>query len=143
MYAAQSVLCRMPGNICCAAHARGTVHLRPAPKKKAPLPEESVNTLVAVNRGEVLVVQRPAAGLLAGLWEFPEIDDPGGHQYAGSVTHTFTHKRITYHVFTSTTRARVRARDRERAAWLPVERLNDLALPTAQRKIARLVLVFD
>ena len=122
----------------CRAHRNGTVDLRPAPKKKPPLPEESVNTLVAVNSGEVLVVQRPSTGLLAGLWEFAEIDDPADHTYAGTVTHTFTHKRITYHVFTCTSRVRARARDRKRSCWVPTTRLKDLALPTAQRKLWKL-----
>jgi A/G-specific adenine glycosylase len=131
---------RCPVRNLCRAHRNGTVHLRPAPRKKALLPEESVNTLVAVHGGEVLVVQRPATGLLAGLWEFPEIDHPANHAYVGKVTHTFTHKRITYHVFICTTRARARVRDRERSCWLPTARLEDLALPTAQRKLWKLAL---
>ncbi len=128
----------------CAAYRNGTVQLRPAPKRKAPLPEETVNTLVALCRGEVLVVQRPATGLLAGLWEFPQIDGPASHAFAGKVSHTFTHKRIIYHVFTSMHRVRPRKREpereRTRPLWLPVEKLEDLALPTAQRKVWKLAL---
>jgi A/G-specific adenine glycosylase len=127
-----------PVSSACAAYRNGTVHIRPAPKKKAPLPEETVNTLVACNRGEVLIVQRPSTGLLAGLWEFPEIDDPGNHTYAGQLTHTFTHKRITYRVFT--THKRVRVRVRERPSWVPTAKLKDLALPTAQRNVWKLAL---
>ena len=124
----------------CAAYRNGTVHLRPAPKKKAPLPEETVNTLVACSRGEVLVVQRPSTGLLAGLWEFPEIEHAGRHDYIGTVTHTFTHKRITYQVYTSTQRVRVRVRARVRPSWLPTEKLKGLALSTAQRNVWKLAL---
>jgi A/G-specific adenine glycosylase len=122
----------------CAAKRNGTAHLRPAPKKKVTLPEETVNTLVACSRGEVLVVRRPATGLLAGLWEFPEIEDPGDYKYVGQVRHTFTHKRITYRVHTSTKRVRVRSR--VRSLWLRLAKLDDLALPTAQRKVAKLAL---
>ena len=129
-----------PASRSCAASRNGTVHLRPAPKKKAPLPEETVNTLVALSRGEVLVVQRPATGLLAGLWEFPEIIDPANHTYAGEITHTFTHKRINYRVYTSTKRVRVRVRARVRPLWLSPERLNQIALPTAQRNVWKLAL---
>ena len=122
----------------CAANRNGTVHLRPAPNRKQPLPEETVNTLVACNRGEVLVTQRPSTGLLAGLWEFPELENPGNHVYSGQVRHTFTHKRITYRVFTTTKRVRVEVR--LRSFWCPRNRLNDLALPAAQRKLWKLAL---
>ena len=86
------------------------------------------------------MVQRPATGLLAGLWEFPEIENTSAHTYAGQVTHTFTHKRITYRVFTTHKRVRVRVRVRERPLWLSAAKLNDLALPTAQRNVWKLAL---
>lgn len=59
----------------CAAQANHTQHLRPAKKKKAPLP--IVRAAAAVIRdaeGRLLLVQRPATGLLGGLWMLP-----GGH----------------------------------------------------------------
>ncbi|HEY0809810.1 MAG TPA: A/G-specific adenine glycosylase, partial [Longimicrobiales bacterium] len=120
----------------CAAYRNGTVHLRPAPKKKAPLPEETVSTLVALNEDEVLVVQRPAVGLLAGLWEFPEIRSAGAYEFVGEVSHTFTHKRIHYRVYTSAKRVRAS----NRACWCRVADLRDLAMSAAQRKIAKVAL---
>ncbi len=126
----------------CRAYHNSTVELRPAPKQKRELPHEKVNTLVAVDNGEVLVAQRASNGLLAGLWEFPEVADTRGFQPLGTVTHTFTHKRITYQVHASASRARVRARTRVKRLWLPVERLDELAMPTAQRRIAKLALPF-
>jgi A/G-specific adenine glycosylase len=124
----------------CTAFRKGTVHLRPARKKKALLPEEHVNTLVALHAGEMLVVKRPARGLLAGLWEFPEIENTQRYDYVGSVPHTFTHKRIIYRVYTTQTRARARGRDRQRQFWLPTAKLADLAFSTAQRKLLKLAL---
>jgi A/G-specific adenine glycosylase len=124
----------------CRAHAAGTVTLRPAPKPKAALPHLRVNTLVAVNSGEVLVTQRPQHGLLAGLWEFPEITAVRNYQHVGDVTHSFTHKRITYRIYITPLRARVHARARARPSWVPIAALATLALPTAQRRIAKLAL---
>jgi A/G-specific adenine glycosylase len=116
----------------CRAHRSGTVQLRPAPKAKAAIPHETVSCVVAVHDGNVLVTQRPAHGLLAGLWEFPEIADTRGLQHIGTVTHTFTHKRIEYRVFVTAERIQLHG------TWTAVDQLQVLAFPTAQRKIARL-----
>jgi A/G-specific adenine glycosylase len=124
----------------CRAHAAGTVLLRPAPKPKAALPHLHVNTLVAVHRGEVLLTKRPEQGLLAGLWEFPEVTTVQNYRHIGEITHTFTHKRITYRIYVTPSRARVRARARARPSWMPIEDLTKLTLPTAQRRIAKLAL---
>lgn len=126
----------------CGAYRNHTTHLRPAARMNAPLPEETVLTLVACSRGDVLVVQRPAGRLLGGLWEFPEIARPARHAYAGQVTHTFTHKRITYRVFTSTKRVRVHARERSLPVWCPLSELDRLAFSSAQRKVWKLALPF-
>ena len=102
------------------------------------MPEETVNTLVAFHDGKITLVQRPAQGLLAGLWEFPEVTDTANYEYLGAVAHTFTHKRITYRVYFTT--ARVRARARARARQLPPSQLRDLAMPAAQQRILNLAL---
>ena len=120
----------------CRAHRNGTVLLRPAARRKMPLPEETVNTLVAFHDGRVTVVQRPVHGLLAGLWEFPEVTDTADYEYLGAVTHSFTHKRITYRVYFTTTRVRVRVR----ALQLPPSQLQDLPMPAAQHRILDLAL---
>jgi A/G-specific adenine glycosylase len=128
----------------CRAHRNGTVPLRPAHRRKAPLPEETVHTLVAFHAGKITVVQRPSQGLLAGLWEFPEVTDTANYEYLGDVTHTFTHKRVTYRVYFTTTRVRVRvrvrARVRDRARQLPPSQLQHLPMPAAQRRILHLAL---
>jgi A/G-specific adenine glycosylase len=55
----------------CDAHAAGDAESLPvrAPKR-APKPVHAVAALV-LRRGKVLAVQRPAKGLLGGLWELP------------------------------------------------------------------------
>jgi A/G-specific adenine glycosylase len=116
----------------CRAFRNGTVALRPAPKIKAAIPTESVRCVVAVNCGEVLVVQRPNRGLLAGLWEFPAVSDTTGLEHIGDVTHTFTHKRIEYRVYRTSERLEIPGR------WVAVSALKELAFSTAQRRIASL-----
>jgi A/G-specific adenine glycosylase len=56
----------------CLARARGDAELRPVKKAKAPSPQ--VRAVAAVLRdagGRLLLVQRPAEGLLGGLWALP------------------------------------------------------------------------
>ncbi len=59
----------------CLALGRGTVAERPPARKRAPVPREvhAVAVLVSgpADALRLLVRQRPAEGLLAGLWEFP------------------------------------------------------------------------
>jgi A/G-specific adenine glycosylase len=118
----------------CRAHRNQTVHLRPAAKVRKELPVERVNTLVAVHNDEVLVAQRPPRGLLAGLWEFPAIDATDAYSYVGTISHTFTHKRIDYHVFATAARVNIAGR------WTPVSELSTLAFSKAQRRVGMLAL---
>ena len=104
------------------------------PKARKPLPEETVNTLVAVQSDTVLVIQRPARGLLAGLWEFPVLTQPHSYAHIGVVTHTFTHKRIHYHVFFSDARVELPG------VWIPLSELASLAFSKAQRRVGMLAL---
>jgi A/G-specific adenine glycosylase len=121
----------------CRAYQNNTVALRPAPKVKAALPLEIVNCLVAIHKGAVLVSQRPPAGLLAGLWEFPAIGNTSGYQHVGNMRHTFTHKRIEYRVHTSTKRVRAQG-----GCWRLLSELDELPFSTAQRRVAKLALPF-
>ena len=118
----------------CRARRNDTVHLRPAPKQRKRIPEETTNTLVALHRGKVLVVQRPERGLLAGLWEFPSVNRADRYDSIGTVTHTFTHKRIHYRVYFTGTRVKLAGQ------WVALDALRDLAFSTAQRRVAKLAL---
>ncbi|MCC2639291.1 MAG: adenine glycosylase [Moraxellaceae bacterium] len=57
----------------CAALAQGEPTAYPGKKAAKVLPEKSTTLLVLVNAaGEVLLEQRPPAGIWGGLWSFPE-----------------------------------------------------------------------
>jgi A/G-specific adenine glycosylase len=121
----------------CSAFANGTVEIRPGKKPKKTIPHERVNVVIQACGSEVLLVKRPEKGLLAGLWSFPECDVvPENAMFLGEVTHTFSHKRITYVVHL----IECGKSDVKSGHWLGLTALDDLALPVAQRRIERLLL---
>ncbi|ELW62170.1 A/G-specific adenine DNA glycosylase [Tupaia chinensis] len=112
----------------------------------------------ALGGARILLVQRPNSGLLAGLWEFPSValEPSGQHQHKallqelqswagplpasrlrhlGEVVHTFSHIKLTYHVYalalegqTPVTTASPGAR------WLTREEFHAAAVSTAMKK---------
>ena len=66
-------VCPLAGE--CRALAEGTQELRPASKRRPRGRTVSYAVLAALNPdGELLLVRRPADGLLGGLWEFPGVE---------------------------------------------------------------------
>jgi len=66
-------VCPLTGE--CRARAEGTQELRPASKRRPRVRTVSYAVLVALDPdGELLLVCRPADGLLGGLWEFPAVE---------------------------------------------------------------------
>ena len=57
----------------CTAHEQGTQALSPAGTRRVPAREISfLLVILQTEEGEVMLVQRPREGLLAGMWAFPE-----------------------------------------------------------------------
>jgi A/G-specific adenine glycosylase len=142
----------------CAAYAAGTQNERPAPRKAKPLPHEDTAVPVIQRAGEVLLVRRPVAARLGGMWAFPQavrhdseslsaalqraareglgIEIEAGEPVA-VVEHTFTHVRATYHAVRCTLiTGDPRPVRYDAVAWVPWERIGDYALPVAQKRIA-------
>jgi len=68
-----------PVNTGCAAHAAGKETEFPSPRLKKALPVRSVCMLMLCNgESEVLLEQRPPAGIWGGLWSFPEFPAADG-----------------------------------------------------------------
>lgn len=122
---------RCPVSDHCLALARGTIEKRPGTKPAKPIPHEHVNTLIRLHDGMVLLAQRPENGLLGGLWEFINAEIAEGAEHLGDVTHVFSHKRVTYHVFLD--RGYIQPAERQR--WVRLADVSTYPLPNAQRRI--------
>ncbi len=150
---------RCPGRTLCRAYARGEQEVIPAPKT---LRVAQVEAVVAVLRDgdRVLIQQRPAEGLLAGLWEFP-----GGKVESGetqraalarelreelgldlesvrpliTVRHAYTRYAVTLHAFEAKPSGGPKAvRPGNRPIrWVAVKSLDRYPFPSGSLKILR------
>jgi A/G-specific adenine glycosylase len=144
----------------CAAYAQGTVEERPVSLPKKAVPHKAIGVAVIWNEhGKLLVQQRPAEGLLGGLWEFP-----GGKQEADEtleetvhreimeelaltlhvgkalkpVSHAYSHFKVTlyaYHCYLKPSKQSPVLKAAQAWQWLAPEDLNTLPFPTANRKL--------
>ena len=120
----------------CLALRNNTVELRPAVKQAKQIPHYRATVLINVFRGDVILAQRPASGLLAGMFEFPSCERlPASARALGEVTHTFSHQRITYVAHLSK-RGRALRSNEIRVA---LDQLKEYPLPKAQRRIEQLL----
>jgi A/G-specific adenine glycosylase len=104
----------------CRARRLGVQLERPVARQRAPVPHRALAAGIVRRKGRVLIVQRPAEGLLGGLWAFPAGERKGRASLADSLyravraelgmeirigpraqilSHAFTHFRVTQHVF--------------------------------------------
>ena len=139
----------------CGARAAGTVSLRPPVSRGRPPPVSEVSVAVVVDgEGRILVGRRPDEGLLAGMWEFPPVDELGALDVStrelaslAPVKHVFTHRIVTYlpavHSLVDAfpgAGAQPGSGGRDGAArptrWLAFGDLGEVALPVAQQRIA-------
>ena len=145
----------------CLARLRGLVEKRPAlPKREEPI-SIGMGTAVIKHRGLFFVQKRRPGGVWAGLWEFPggqiepgetpeaaairEVREETGFEVTSRgklavIRHSYTKYRVTMHAFLAefpdgieppkpTLTAATESR------WLPFTALDDLAFPTAMRKL--------
>ncbi|NOT05212.1 MAG: A/G-specific adenine glycosylase [Anaerolineales bacterium] len=102
----------------CESRKNGTQDLRPVLKAKKTSPQYIHAAAVIIQRGRVLLAQRPADGLLGGMWEFPNgrvNADPAKEltkilnaayslkvkkkEALGVIQHAYTHFKVTVHAF--------------------------------------------
>ena len=60
----------------CLALARDLVAEIPTPKQRAPSPQQDLWALGLRRQGKLLLIRRPAEGLLAGMWSLPLLGRP-------------------------------------------------------------------
>lgn len=144
----------------CQAQRLGVQGERPVSAKRAPSPHQVLAVGVVRKTGRVLLVQRPAGGLLGGLWGFPSVNAATGvHLNAALVRglraeyglgaqvgerlavvrHAYTHRRVTANVFVClwTDGRPLPVRAGERVKWVRIAALADYPMGKVDRRIAR------
>jgi A/G-specific adenine glycosylase len=146
----------------CNAAEHGTQHERPVKAGKKPSPHYDIAVGVIWKDDRVLIQQRPAEGLLGGLWEFP-----GGKQEAGeslqdtvireiqeelglevqvrepiiTVKHAYTHFKITLHAFhCDYLQGTPEPKACQAWQWVSPEELPKFAFPKANKTVLEKVL---
>lgn len=136
----------------CQAYQRGTVALRPVSLAKGAIPWRVQISAVITRGAEVLLRQRPAKGLLGGLWGFPSvflkekeaiemassIFEPEGlllrlEGKIGELSHAYTHFRLRVEIW----RCSLLADPSPSFAWVALDRLAEYPMGKVDRQIAR------
>jgi A/G-specific adenine glycosylase len=122
---------RCPLARCCEARARGEPERFPVKARKAPRPRRAGTAYWLEHEGRVLLVRRPASGLLGGMLAFPE-EPPAEARWtdAGAVEHVFTHFALTMRLLCAASDAP------PEGIWHPIDGLRDAGLPTLFARLA-------
>ncbi|WP_116090223.1 A/G-specific adenine glycosylase [Sphingomonas crusticola] len=131
----------------CAARATGAPAVYPRKAPKAAKPVWSGTMFWLESDGAVLLVRRPASGLLGGMRALPTgpwgDDDPGlmgapveaAWQEVATGRHVFTHFALDYRVMAVRSTARSNTGE-----WWPIAAIDDAGLPTVFARAARLAM---
>jgi len=138
----------------CFARRENRVGDFPAPARRAPVTGRRFIALVARRGGRFLVRRRPAGGINAGLWEFPNFEAPAKagniarlaapFKIAGGgaffrVRHTITRYRMLLQAFPAELPDGAEA-DLAVGKWKSAAELQRLAFPSAHRKLLEAVI---
>ncbi len=147
-----------PVQLWCTAHEQGTQALSPAGIRRVPAREISfLLVILQTEEGEVMLVQRPRQGLLAGMWAFPEqeLAEPldcaatsrdraielamslgaevvGGASALGEIQHRFTHLQARYRPWVVPVEKLLTG---EGNVWMTPGEPVDFPIPVAQHKV--------
>lgn len=120
----------------CVARREGRPERYPLKARKKPRPEKEGIAYWLQHEDHVLLVRRPAKGLLGGMLALPTHDNDGAPATAqwkdgGTVDHVFTHFALKMRLLCA------KAPHRSEAdIWWQVERLSEAGLPTLFAKLA-------
>jgi len=123
---------RCPLQAHCAAFAESRPAAYPVKAPKAARPWREGTAYWLEHDGHVLLVRRPAKGLLGGMLALPTEAEPAAADWgeAGSVDHVFTHFALRMHLRCAATG------ERPEGIWWPVEEVDQAGLPTLFAKLA-------
>jgi A/G-specific adenine glycosylase len=118
----------------CEARRQGVPERYPVKPAKAAKPHRRGTAYWLQNDGHVLLVRRPAKGLLGGMLAFPTDAEgapaPVEWREAGSVDHVFTHFSLTMRLLCAD------SPHRPPGLWWPVDRIGEAGLPTLFARLA-------
>ena len=142
----------------CKARQNGTQDQRPVMKPKKEVPHYVNAAGVIIEKRRVLLAQRPAQGLLASMWEFPNgrVDgDPTkglakalkteynlnlrvkrGQESLGIVQHGYSHFSVTVHVFPCELVSRPKGTNLK---WVALKELGSYPMGRIDRQIANMI----
>lgn len=143
----------------CRAYRLGIAEELPVKGPAKALPHQDIGVGIVWKRGQILIAQRKAEGLLGGLWEFPGGKREPGETFAACVRrevmeelgievqvgaefavvdHAYSHFAITMHAFRCDyVRGRPRALGCARWKWVRPGELEAYAFPKANRTIIK------
>ncbi len=115
----------------CSAFAEGQPERYPVKPPRAARPHRRGTAYWLEHAGEVLLVRRPASGLLGGMLALPEAPPAeAAWEEAGAVEHVFTHFSLTMSLKCA------RAVARPEGIWHPVGTIAEAGLPTLFARLA-------
>jgi A/G-specific adenine glycosylase len=123
---------RCPLTARCAGLRTGSPQRYPIKRAKAARPKRQGTAYWLEHDGKVLLVRRPAEGLLGGMLALPSDRPPVEARWreAGSVDHVFTHFALTMRLLCAA------ARKPPDGLWWPIDRLGEAGLPTLYARLA-------
>ena len=142
----------------CVAYRQGRVHQLPDLRRRVRVTPRRFVAFVAHRRGLFLVRQRPAGGVNAHLWEFPNLElSPDDSDLKGAarralgvrprtlepldtIKHSITRYRITLEAYQVTDRQAARIPAETKGRWLGRSQLKQLAFTSAQKQILQRLL---
>jgi A/G-specific adenine glycosylase len=145
----------------CKARQNGTQDQRPVVSPRKEVPHYFQAAGVVVERGRVLLAQRPSQGLLGGMWEFPNgrVDgDPAAElpkalkeaynlrlrlkrgsarpKELGIVEHGYSHFSVTVHAFACELTSRPGGTNFK---WVSLKSLDEYPMGRIDRQIAKMI----
>ncbi|HEX8571209.1 MAG TPA: A/G-specific adenine glycosylase [Allosphingosinicella sp.] len=125
---------RCPLAASCAGRRTGSPELYPVKASRIPKPSREGVAYWLEHDGHVLLIRRPARGLLGGMLALPTDQEgaPAEAQWrdSGSVHHVFTHFALTMRLLCAD------AEERRDGTWWPIDRLGEAGLPTLFARLA-------
>jgi A/G-specific adenine glycosylase len=153
-------ICPLSGR-CVALHT-GRVEELPVRKPKKAIPERSTAMLVVIDRGQVLLEQRPGRGIWGGLLSLPEVAAPAGGRMSNReasgfeaqltqalapfgtlaaydslprFSHTFTHFKLHIAPYRVKLSRRLEMAGQLEHVWYGTDKLLDAPLPAPVKKL--------